>query len=76
VRSGLAREAVALASATDCLVARGRAVADLAVVLEAAGDTAGAVRALDEAETLYERKGYVVGVGRIRERKSALSARR
>lgn len=53
----VAEAAVALAERTDALVDHGDACLTLATVLAAAGNSAGARAAADEAVALYERKG-------------------
>ena len=53
----MAEAAVALAERTDLLVDHGDACLALATVLEAAGNTAGARAAAEQAAGLYERKG-------------------
>ena len=53
----VAEEAVALAGRTDALVDHGDACLALATALDAAGDTAGARAAADQAVELYELKG-------------------
>lgn len=55
----IAEEAVAIAGRTDALVDHGDACLALATVLDAAGDTAGARAAAEQAEDLYEQKGAV-----------------
>jgi Flp pilus assembly protein TadD len=59
-----ARRAVEVTSSSDFLSQRGDACLDLALVLEAAGDRAGARRSAGEALALYEAKGNVVGAAR------------
>jgi Flp pilus assembly protein TadD len=56
----LAREAVALAEQTDGLNSQGRALMDLAEVLELAGRAGEAQPVLEQALHLFERKGNVV----------------
>jgi hypothetical protein len=68
----LAREAVQIGERTDMLFARGNALADLAEVLELAGDTAGAGAALERALAEYERKGVPPAVEQARARLAAL----
>ncbi|OBF33615.1 hypothetical protein A5724_18815 [Mycobacterium sp. ACS1612] len=53
----VAQEAVAIAGRTDALVDHGDACLALATVLHAAGDSAGARAAAEQASGLYERKG-------------------
>jgi tetratricopeptide (TPR) repeat protein len=68
----LARQAIALADATDSLLVQGDARQDLAEVLELAGRREDATAALREALERYERKGALVQVERVREQLSAL----
>ena len=64
----LAREAVVLAEETpDFLLLRADALLDLAEVLVATGRHAAAVRPIEEALELYERKGNVVSASTARE---------
>jgi tetratricopeptide (TPR) repeat protein len=58
----LADSAVAIAEGTDLLMIHGDALADRAEVLSRLGRPDDAVRDLDEAEALYERKGMQVSV--------------
>ena len=60
------REAVAIASATDVLELRAQALADLGEVLRLAGRPDESAAALKEAIALYEEKGNVVEIGRLR----------
>jgi tetratricopeptide (TPR) repeat protein len=60
----LAREAIAFAAASDFLNAHGDAFVDLAEVLELAGRVGEAVRAVERAIDLYDRKGNVVSARR------------
>jgi class 3 adenylate cyclase/tetratricopeptide (TPR) repeat protein len=69
----LARQAIALADATDALLVQGDARQDLAEVLELAGRREDATAALREALERYERKGALVQVERVRERLAALA---
>jgi tetratricopeptide (TPR) repeat protein len=62
----LAREALALADATDYLDLRGRARMTLVRVLAAEGAATGAAEALAEAERLFAAKGNVVATARAR----------
>jgi tetratricopeptide (TPR) repeat protein len=62
----LAREAVAILEPTDALDAQGEAFRDLALVLEGAGRTDGAVAALEQALDCYERKRNLVMADRAR----------
>ena len=68
----VAREAIALADATDGLIFQGDALRDLAEVLELAGRSAETAVALREALERYERKGALAPAERIRERLPAL----
>jgi tetratricopeptide (TPR) repeat protein len=56
----LAREAVAISERTDDLAQRGRALLDLAEVLELAQRNEEAARLVDRALDLFEQKGNVV----------------
>jgi DNA-binding SARP family transcriptional activator len=71
----LAREGVALADETDDFGRRAKAYRELGRVLRLAGDDAGACSALDRAIELFERKGCIVGVARVRslQRESAVA---
>jgi DNA-binding SARP family transcriptional activator/predicted ATPase len=62
----LAREAVALAEETDMPVFQGDAWADLAEVLDLAGKHVEAADALAQAIALYERKGSMASIDRVR----------
>jgi class 3 adenylate cyclase/tetratricopeptide (TPR) repeat protein len=62
----LAREAVALAAGTDLLCDHGDVLIDLAEALRAAGRFDHATHTAGEALALYERKGNLVAVGRVR----------
>ena len=62
----LGREAVEIASATDFLEDRAKALADLAEVLGIADRPEESRVALEEAVQLYEAKGNVVGAQRVR----------
>jgi class 3 adenylate cyclase/tetratricopeptide (TPR) repeat protein len=64
----VAREAVALADGTDDLNMRGDTLANLAEVLLAAGDGAGARAVLSSALELYEAKGNVAAASSTRAR--------
>jgi class 3 adenylate cyclase/tetratricopeptide (TPR) repeat protein len=68
----VAREAVALAEATDGLISRGDALTDLAEVLELGGLTEEAAEALRDALALYEQKGATALVAKSRERLASL----
>jgi tetratricopeptide (TPR) repeat protein len=68
----LGREAVELAAQSDYLAVHAQSLVDLAYVLEKAGDLDGAMRALEDACTLYDRKGHSVGAARARERIATL----
>jgi class 3 adenylate cyclase/tetratricopeptide (TPR) repeat protein len=63
----LAREAVAIAERTDDLTQRGRAMLDLAEVLELAHRNKEATQFLERALDLFEQKGNVVVVEETRE---------
>jgi tetratricopeptide (TPR) repeat protein len=60
-----AREAVELSSASDFLNQRGDALFDLALVLEAAGDTDAARQAATAAGEFYRAKGNVISAARV-----------
>ena len=62
----LAREAVAIASATDVLDLRADAFADLGEVLRLAGRPQGSRTAVEEAIAVYDEKGNILGAGRLR----------
>jgi class 3 adenylate cyclase/tetratricopeptide (TPR) repeat protein len=68
----IAREAIALADATDGLTFQGDALRDLAEVLELAGRSDETALALREALERYERKGALAPAERVRERLAAL----
>jgi tetratricopeptide (TPR) repeat protein len=68
----VAREALALADATDGLIFQGDSLRDLAEVLELAGRSDETTMALREALERYERKGALAPAERIRERLAAL----
>ena len=68
----LAREAVAFSHRSDSLLQHGRALCDLAGVLEAAGRRDEAAVALREALDCYERKEVIPLARRTRERLAAL----
>jgi tetratricopeptide (TPR) repeat protein len=68
----LAREAVELARPTDLLIGRGDTLIDLAEILALAGRPEHAVPALEEAVSLYERKGNVVSAARARAQLQAI----
>jgi hypothetical protein len=72
----LAREAVAFIERTDSLNEHGDAYADLGEVLAAAGRSADAAVALEEALDRYERKKNLVMAERIREKLATTAARR
>ena len=61
-----AREAVRIAEQTDDVNSRGRALMDLAEVLELAGRPDDAVAAVEQALDLFERKGNVVSAEKAR----------
>jgi hypothetical protein len=58
---------VKLGEPTDMLSTRGDALRDLADVLMLAGRPDEALGALDEAAALYERKGNLASLRRVRE---------
>jgi len=64
----LAREAVALAERADFMLAHAEAAADLGEVLELAGKPEEAIRALESAASIYERKGVVIAATLARAR--------
>lgn len=70
----LTRGAVELAEGTDDLVMCGDTYVDLAEILSLSNRAAEAAVALEQAVTLYERKGNVVSAERARERLAALAA--
>jgi len=70
----LAREAVALGDPTDSLEQKGNARYDLALVLIAANRRGEALEALDEARSLYEQKGHIVGMARVDDMRAELGA--
>jgi Flp pilus assembly protein TadD len=72
--TSLAREAVALAGATDMLWYHGRALEDLAEVLEVSGRSNEARVRFGEAIHLYDRKGIKVLADRARRRQVAISS--
>ena len=63
----LAREAVASMADSDNITAHAEILVDLAEVLRAHGDLAGAADALAEAVALHEEKGNVLPAERCRE---------
>jgi DNA-binding SARP family transcriptional activator len=63
----VSEEARARANASDWLTFRGQTAEEAAVVRRLVGDSAGESEALREALALYERKGNVVSVQRVRE---------
>jgi tetratricopeptide (TPR) repeat protein len=69
----LAREAVELSRTVAIVEAKGQAYEDLAEVLALAGKTAEAVQALEEALAIYEAKGAVALIERVRRRLSELA---
>lgn len=69
----LAREAVAVHEPTDYLSEKADAHADFAEVLLAAGKRDEALAELRVALDLYQRKGHLVGVGRVEARLAELS---
>ena len=62
----LARDAVALADKTDLLNTQGDTLADLAEVLALAGRTAEAASVLQRAAKVFERKGNLASLARVR----------
>jgi tetratricopeptide (TPR) repeat protein len=62
----LAREAVAIASASDVLDLRAETLADLGEVLHLAGRVEESRTAVEEAIALYDEKGNLVQAGRLR----------
>jgi ATP/maltotriose-dependent transcriptional regulator MalT len=68
----LAREAVGIAEGSDFVVARAEALADLGEVLELAGRSGEAGRALEEAIELHLEKGNVVAADVCRVRLAGL----
>ena len=69
----LAREAAAMADSDD-LTARAETLTDLAEVLRAHGDAAGAAEALAEAIGLHEEKGNVLNAERCRDLLATIEA--
>ena len=69
----LAREAVRLADTTDDLNRRARAQRSLAEVLAAAGRPGDAASALQRAIELYEEKGNLAAVARLRALRAELA---
>ena len=69
-------EAVEIAEQTDFLELRGRVFADLASVLELAGQRGDAVAALERALAEFERKGHIPGSEQVRGRQAELAAAR
>ena len=72
----LGREAVALADATDDLLAQGGARLDLAEALVHVGRTADAARLVEEALVVLDRKGATLPASNARERFADLLAER
>jgi len=70
----LAREAVEISLPTEMLNEQGDSYAALGQVLELARDIAGAAGAYERALDCYDRKGNVVGAGRMRKRLEQLAA--
>jgi tetratricopeptide (TPR) repeat protein len=66
IAEGLAREAVALAEATDDLNRRAKTQRDLGDVLRLAGNAPEAASAFGRALDLYEQKGNLAGAARVR----------
>jgi tetratricopeptide (TPR) repeat protein len=71
----LSDESRTRAAESDGLTFRGETLEDAAIVRGLAGDEEGRDDALHEALALYERKGNVVGAGRVRGLLSARAAR-
>jgi len=69
----LAREAVALADATDDLNRRAKARRDLGDVLRLAGKRSESASTLEDAVELYGRKGNLAGIVRVRSLQSELA---
>ena len=69
----LACEATALATQTDYLDLRAQTFADLAEVLQFAGDPQGSTAACQESIQLYEQKGNIVAPIRVRSHLAELS---
>ena len=69
----LGREAVEIVGRTDRLNLHAEALAWLAEVLEASGDRARAITALDDARRLFERKGNPLMAERTREASARLA---
>jgi tetratricopeptide (TPR) repeat protein len=72
--AALAREAASFMEGNDDVTARAEILADLAGVLRADGDAAGAAGALAEALTLHEEKGNLVAAEHCRRLLAALPA--
>jgi Flp pilus assembly protein TadD len=70
----LAREALSLSPGSEAPVHHGDALVDLGIVLAAAGKRDDALAALDEARSVYESKGYVLGIARTEKLRSELGA--
>jgi hypothetical protein len=70
----LARDAVSLAGETDMLNFHGNALADLADVYALAGHAEDGCAQLEQALTLYDQKGNLVGAARARRRLEELKA--
>jgi tetratricopeptide (TPR) repeat protein len=66
VAERLARDAVGLAARSDALNRRAKTCLDLSEVLRFAGRPDDATPPLDEARTLFEQKGNLVGAARVR----------
>jgi hypothetical protein len=63
---------VAFAETSDFLLAHADALADLADVLELAGRSDEAARAIEDAIDVYERKGNLLAANRARARQLAV----
>ena len=70
----LAREAVAWGEPTDALEVKANSYRDLGIVLAATDRRDESVEALDEARSLYARKGHTVGVARVDELRARIAA--
>ncbi|MGH3144016.1 MAG: tetratricopeptide repeat protein, partial [Gaiellales bacterium] len=70
----LARRAVALAEQTDGLNSQGRALMDLAEVLELAGRAGEAQPVVEQALHLFEQKGNAVSARKARARLGSFEA--
>jgi hypothetical protein len=68
----LGRDAVALAEKTDLLNTHGDTLADYAEVLALVGRRDAAVAALEQAAGLFEKKGNITSLQRVRKSRSCL----